>query len=234
MRNRLFQVLATDLSKVRPGSVNSVCCPLCLADFPFVARTELSVEHVVPSKLQGHTRTLTCKRCNNGQGTKLDRHLVSAMKAIDGLEGAEPIATVWQRPEGQVVANTLLLPGTKAAPITSRIVGPASNPAAMDGIRTQLHHGSTIDLTLNLDFIPEQYWTAAVRAAYLAVFCAEGYEYVFSEGARQARCVTDGTAPVNPKIIVEAFPNAEPPRDVLVMPLSFSDLGECFGRSCSG
>jgi hypothetical protein len=27
---------------------------------------------------------------------------------------------------------------------------------------------------------------------------------------------------------MEAFPDAEPPRDILVMPHSFSDLGECF------
>jgi len=226
--NRLFHELATDLSKARAGSVNSVCCPLCLASFPFEARAELSVEHVVPSKVQGQTKTLTCRRCNNSQGTRLDRHLASAMKAMDGLEGTEPIATVWRRPEGRVVANTRLLAGTKDAPITSRIVGLASNSAAIDGIRTQLRHGSTINLTLDFGFIPEQYWKAAVRAAYLAVFCAQGYEYVFSEGARQARGVIDGTTRVNPRTIMEAFPDAEPPRDILVMPHSFSDLGECF------
>ena len=226
--NRLFHELAADLKKVRPDSVNSVCCPLCLSDFPIDAIATLSVEHVVSSKLQGQTKTLTCRPCNNSQGTRLDRHLVSALKAIDGLEGTEPIATVWRRPEGQVVANTLLLPGTKDAPITSRIVGSASNSAAIDGIHTGLRHGSTINLTLDLDFIPEQYWRAAVRAAYLAVFCAQGYEYVFSEGARQARSVINGTTAVNPKIIMEAFPDAEPPSDILVMPHSFSDLGECF------
>jgi hypothetical protein len=226
--NRLFHELAADLNNARPGSVHSVCCPLCLADFPFEAIAKLSVEHVISSKVQGRTKTLTCRQCNNSQGTRLDRHLVSAMKAIDGLEGTEPIATVWRRPEGRIVANTLLLAGTKAAPITSRIVGPASNSAAIAGIHTKLRHESTINLTLDFDFIPEQYWKAAVRAAYLAVFCAQGYEYVFSEGARQVRSVIDGTTAVNPKIIMEAFPDAEPPRDILVMPHSFSDVGECF------
>ena len=224
----MFHELAADLDKARPGSVNSVCCPLCLADFPFEAIAQLSVEHVLSSKIHGQTKTLTCRRCNNSQGTRLDRHLVSAMRAMDGLEGTEPIATVWRRPEGPVVANTLLLAGTKEAPITTHIVGPASNSAAINGIRTGLRNGSTINLTLNFDFIPEQYWKAAIRAAYLAVFCAQGYEYVFSEGARQVRRVIDGTTPPNPKIIMEAFPDAEPPRDILVMPHSFSDLGECF------
>jgi hypothetical protein len=226
--NRLFHELAADLKKARPDSVNSVICPLCLSDFPLEAISKLSVEHVVSSKLQGQTKTLTCRTCNNSQGTRLDRHLVSALKAIDGLEGTEPIATVWRYPEGRVVGNTVLLAGTKDAPITSRIVGPATNPAAIDGLLTELRDGSSINFTLNFDFMPEQYWKAAVRAAYLAVFCAQGYEYVFSEGARQARGVIDGTTPVNPKIIMEAFPDAEPPKDILVMPHSFSDLGECF------
>ncbi len=158
----------------------------------------------------------------------LDRHLVGAMKAMDGLEGTEPIKTVWQRPKGRVVANTLMLAGTKQAPITSRIVGRASNAAALDEIRDQLGHESTINLRLNFDFIPEQYWRAAVRAAYLAVFCSQGYEYVFGEGATQVRSVIDGTMPAIPKAIMEAFPDAEPPSDILVMPYSFADVGECF------
>jgi hypothetical protein len=84
-----------------------------------------------------------------------------------------------------------------------------------------------MNLTLDFDFIPGQYWRAAVRAAYLAVFCGLGYGYVFSEGGRQARSVIDGRTPVNPRIIMEAFPDANPPGDILVMPHSFSDIGDC-------
>lgn len=158
----------------------------------------------------------------------LDRHLVSAMKALDGLAGDRPIATVWRRPEGLVVADMLLRAGTKEDPITTRIIGSSSNPAAVSGITAELGAGSEIDLLLNFDFVPQQYWTGAIRAAYLAVFCAEGYEYALSRGGSQARDVIFGKSPVNPKVIMEAFPEADIPCDVLVMPHSFSDLGECF------
>ena len=110
---RLFHELSADLTKVRPDVVHSVCCPLCLAVFPIEQIGSLSVEHVVSSKVQGSTKTLTCRQCNNSQGARLDRHLVSGMKAMDGLEGTEPITTYWKRPEGLVVANTLLQAGTK-------------------------------------------------------------------------------------------------------------------------
>jgi hypothetical protein len=150
------------------------------------------------------------------------------MKAMDGLEGTESVKTAWRRAEGLVVGETLLLPGTNELPITTRIIGRASSVAAVNSIPSELRDGAKINLSLNFAFIPNQYWKAAVRAAYLAVFCAEGYEYVFSEGARQVRGVIGGMTPVNPKVITEAFPDQEPPGDILVMPHSFSDLGECF------
>lgn len=51
---------------------------------------------------------------------------------------------------------------------------------------------------------------------------------MFSEGAARVRDVISGTAPVRSNVIMEAFPQQEPPGDLLVMPLAFTDVGECF------
>ena len=150
------------------------------------------------------------------------------MKVLDGLEGKEPIKGLLHRTDGTIAANMLPRFGTTAAPTKVVIVTTASNPAAVAGLRSELIHGATANLELNFEFIPQQYWIGTIRAAYLAVFFDQGYEYAFSEGARQVRNVIDEKTPVNPAIIMEAFPNEEWQKDVLVMPLAFSDLGECF------
>jgi hypothetical protein len=81
---------------------------------------------------------------------------------------------------------------------------------------------------MSFDFIPERYWRAVLRSAYLAVFHAEGYLYTFSAGAALVRGVVNGKAPVRANVIMEAFPEQEPPGDLLVMPHAFTDVGECF------
>ncbi len=103
--NRLFHELAADFGALRPGFSHTVCCPLCLHEFPLDAIDKLSVEHIVPSRLGGQSRTLTCLGCNNGQGTRLDSHLIGAMKAMDSVEGTEPIATIMPNAKGNVVAD---------------------------------------------------------------------------------------------------------------------------------
>ena len=224
----LFLQQAADLASVRPGTVNTVCCPLCLNEFEIQAINELSVEHIVPSKLGGTTTTLTCRKCNNRQGSRLDRHFVSGMQALDAMEGHRRIKGTLRNQKGLVAIDLTWTPGTKGEPIKLQVIKGGSNPVAIEAIRAQLVDGATIDLRLNLDFIPERYWRAAIRAAYLAVFSLHGYEYAFSKGASHVRSVLNGGAPVQQNVIMEAFPHLEPPSDLLVMPHAFDDLGEFF------
>jgi hypothetical protein len=224
----LFRKLAADLTKVRPHSLNTVCCPLCLVDFSEDEIGKLSVEHPIPSKLDGRVTTLTCRSCNNKQGARLDRNLVSAMKAIDGFEGLDTIDTVWKNDGGHVALDFLLRKGSKVEPVTMKIVGKASNPRAVSALPSQMFDGAKINLKFNLDFVPDKYWRAAMRAAYLAVFDVKGYEWVFSKGAEQARAIINGDGDAPQKLVMEAFPDREPPGSMLISAASFSDLGEYF------
>lgn len=49
-------------------------CPICLTPFTVdaIADGRLSSEHVPPESVGGHELVLTCKRCNNSAGTKVD------------------------------------------------------------------------------------------------------------------------------------------------------------------
>ena len=57
-----------------------VVCPLCLDHFGREALLGdppiLSVEHPIPSAVEGEFKTLTCRKCNNTAGAILDSHFV--------------------------------------------------------------------------------------------------------------------------------------------------------------
>ena len=222
-RTALFHELATNLTALRPGVDQIVCCPLCLREFPFEAIQQLRAEHIVSQKLGGRSQTLTCFDCNSRHGTTLDSQLIKAMKAMDSVEGTEPISTIISNAKGRIAADLLLPVVSETAPITMHVIGKTSSPAATEDLRSNLAPDYELKLHMSFGFIPERYWRAVLRSAYLAVFHAEGYLYAFSSGAACVRGVVNGTAPVRANIIMEAFPEQAPPGDLLVMPHAFTD-----------
>jgi hypothetical protein len=213
----------------RPEAVDTVACPLCLTEYGLASIADLSREHIVPSKLGGRSETLTCRhKCNNTHGSLLDSHLVNAMRAMDAVEGVAPIPTILGSDKGKIVAELFLPSGPEPEPFRIQIVGKASNMEACDDLRNNLGDGFTLNMQANFSFIPERYFRAAFRAAFLSVFRTEGYQYALSVGAGQVRSVLDAEVPALEKVIMEAFPEREPSTDLLVMPVSFSDVGECY------
>jgi len=45
------------------------------------------------------------QKMHNSQGKTLDRHLVSAMTAMDALEGNAPISMAWNNEAGRIGGN---------------------------------------------------------------------------------------------------------------------------------
>ena len=69
-RNALFRALATDYQVFRADAVDTVACPLCLTEHRLENIEDLSREHIIPSKLNGLSETLTCRvKCNNTHGS---------------------------------------------------------------------------------------------------------------------------------------------------------------------
>jgi hypothetical protein len=223
----LFTELAADYQKARREIADTVACPLCLAEWRITDIEELSCEHVVPKSLGGRTETLTCRRrCNNTHGPRLDSHLIKAMRAMDAIDGLEPIDTRLGSDKGKIVAELLLGDGTLDQPNQIRIVGEASNLKAADDLRNSLRDGYTLNLQMRFQYKPDRFFRGAFRAAFLAVFKSEGYTYALSQGAAQVRAMLECDGPVLEKVVMEAFPEREPDADVLVMPATFNDVGE--------
>jgi hypothetical protein len=224
----MFPTFAADLRRMRPDLAETVVCPLCLREFDPSRINLLSVEHAIPSELGGTIETLTCTKCNNRDGSNLDKHFVSAMKAMDSLEGRTPIKAKMNR-YGHIAMNLHLTKGTSDAPITMAIVEKASRESAVEELRLKPpKHGDSLTLHLDFGFIPERYRKAALRAAYLSVFDIERYEYVQSEGGAQVRRVLNGQEPLEPGVVTEAYPDKKPPSDALIMPARLDDIGEYY------
>lgn len=66
-------------------------CPLCKEQFPIDAlnqslKNPLTLEDAPPKSLGGKANILTCKRCNNYCGQKIDYHLTERMKELDNAQ----------------------------------------------------------------------------------------------------------------------------------------------------
>lgn len=105
-KEEVFDIFARNLELVKRNPritikgvrTEGYVCPVCqkIFDKDALFSTEyvdhLTLEHVPPESLGGNIKLLTCKICNNEQGSKLDRQLLESLKTKDfysGIPGAE-------------------------------------------------------------------------------------------------------------------------------------------------
>ena len=146
---QIFQELSATLSCHRPESVDVVVCPLCLRHFSLNQIKELSVEHIVPSALGGTIKTLTCRECNNLHGSRLDSQLVAGTKAMDALEGLEPLRASWLTSSGRLALDYTVGKGVSAHPNLLTLIAKGSHPAALESSHRELYDGASLKLKLN-------------------------------------------------------------------------------------
>jgi len=189
---RLFSRLSEDLATVAAEYSGFVACPLCLRLFPGDAidleDPELTEEHIIPGELGGTITTLTCKRCNNTHGSKIDAHLIQMLRSRDSFAGLS------NRPfRGRIEIGGLTVPTDidwKAS------VGEMTTfslrqfkPSVHEAIQNQMRDGSvkTINVSISFDYIPGRTNIALLRIAYLAMFREIGYGYILSPAASVIR-----------------------------------------------
>lgn len=173
-RQRLFEHFRADQQQhcSFAPSDGHVLCPLCWNEVPFA---DLTLEHIVPRSVGGTTKTISCSRCNPRHGSSIDSHVATYLKCLDALRG------------NGTLRGTLHINGHRAAvniaptgdPRRLEIVGAASNPRAVDGIRADMDANLVDELALNFQFgyAPGSVNRSLIRTAYLAMFHEWGYSY---------------------------------------------------------
>lgn len=194
----LFERIAADLASGCPDLIGRVVCPLCLVVFDRAKLGQeheqgLTVEHIIPRALGGTHKTLTCKRCNNTQGSELDAHLVRKVQARDWIAGGgKPM-------QGTITMGDLRLSMTVAWGGTEgikniRIRG--GKPAILAEFPKRLRavkEGDTFKLHFSLRYRESNARRALIRIGYLALFNLLGYSYVLSPAAAYVRDLIAGS-----------------------------------------
>jgi hypothetical protein len=158
---------AAGISTVCP---DSVICPLCWHEKRY---SDLTLEHLVPESVGGRQLILTCRGCNNDQGSDLDAHLTQYQRIADALNGNGTIPVEMNINGHRLVAN--LNWATK----TFHVVGKATDPRASVASQQEFAAGkvSSVKFTMLFGYAKNNFQTAVLRSAYLILFKCFGYEF---------------------------------------------------------
>lgn len=170
-------------------------CPLCLKlfDVEAVHSGELTRDHTPPESLGGKLEVLTCKTCNNESGHRLEDEMLAEERFFEVL-GADMgkrmtmKITTWGETlnaDVQIAGNSILIFGDP------KRNHPDAHKRVMDRVGEAFENGpatSKFDFTLN--FREPNRRMASVgwlKSAYLLMFAAFGYNYIFSSELEPVR-----------------------------------------------
>ena len=176
-----FEQGVSAFQRARPGAPACYPCPICLRGFP--TSNGLSIDHFPPQSRGGTSAVLTCARCNNLAGSKLEADIEPAESIYDFAAGemSKPRPGQFEFDGHTLNAD---IQSTGDAYLVFGVPG-ANDPAIEQALKEffdQLNQeGASTDLEMKLSFGThrrEDALASWLRSAYLAVFSAWGYSYI--------------------------------------------------------
>jgi hypothetical protein len=170
------------------SEADSMKCPICLRglDRTALETRELTVEHIIPRTLGGRLTTLTCRRCNGTQGSRLDSHVVKAARSRDALAGHGTIRTTVSGGESSFEAELALNPDPSVTNVIT-IIPAASDPRQVQAVQDGMVDGAEVRMSLSYGYVPNRLWLGLLRAAYLGVFRTLGPSYALDPSVAWVR-----------------------------------------------
>lgn len=182
--------------RIIPDEDNVFLCPLCLYYFTDEAlqyTDTLSLEHVPPQSMGGTdgSCTLTCTKCNNEAGTKLEAHLKTKL-LIDDVFARLPGTSL-------EVQYTPVVEGEEdiwlAATYQNEVDGIAvigdpkrSNPQLLNQVVSKDFAGRVSGLKIRFKTpAPRRAAVALLKTAYLYLFRILGYSAIMTPAMRSVR-----------------------------------------------
>jgi hypothetical protein len=173
-----------DIAKDVPRDLFYVC-PLCLVAFDeeALAVRFLTREHVPPESVGGRRMVLTCGTCNWGSGRHLDPHARREADIVGFATGnLQNLKAELSTPSGRVPVR-LSVSGKNVQMFgVPKAASPSSHANVFRDVASATDEGKWQGFTLKVHFAPYSHRRAAVswlRTAYLALFAALGYRFIF-------------------------------------------------------
>jgi hypothetical protein len=182
----LFDLYVANLQNLAPKSKPVFVCPLCLRKIskPQNLDDVVSEEHIIPDSLGGNITTLTCRKCNNDDGSRLDAHLIQRIRVEQGDYSINSRITVG---DGEFGAD-IYFSNKKDTPNTIVGVSKQSNPKSVEIARIALEaNPEEISLNLKLGYNYRASLVGLIRIAYLMMFRYFGYSYILRDCVEQIR-----------------------------------------------
>lgn len=185
--DRGAEALAQQYPQVRAQLPNAAyVCPLCDVPFerPAVDSGELTEEHVPPSSFGGRALVLSCARCNNAAGTKLDAHARRKENVAEILAGTFSGTTrVAFEQEGRRVNSVLAV---SESTWNVRGMEHRNAPAVVEALRSR---GLSAGTSIGIDLIGERFSEFGARlswyrSGFLALFAVHGYRFTLDPAMR--------------------------------------------------
>ena len=182
----LWDTCSADLKRFAPALEGYFGCPICMRPVaPTPVLTDVvAEEHVVPKSLGGRLTTLTCRRCNNSAGSKLESHLVRRVR----IDAGKAPSSMRLQVGGAVQRGKIYVSPDEGEPIRIEIVDKQSDPRQAPELERLVKEGvEEMHLSVNSGYIPLRTAVALIRSAYLLMFRTFGYRYVFDCSADVVR-----------------------------------------------
>lgn len=165
----------------RPGAPQLYCCPLCIRGFVTPAPEVLSFEDVPPRSVGGKPLVLTCRKCNNTQGSELDSHIKAGRDLGEILEGKRSTPARLILGEGNMAVTARLGPQE----VNLVEVPGKSHPRRRDALASGMEDlmaagpdGGSFKLQFSTRHDEWRERVAWLRVAYLYLFALLGYSFI--------------------------------------------------------
>ena len=194
----IFDAGALALSKIE-NTEGVYRCPICQRDFSERAISRdapddycLTLEHAPPKSIGGWEVALTCKKCNNGLGSRLDSHISAREQFFCFIDP--------KRQEPKTFTGKITIGGKADLPTNIQISGkigarvavraglnnhPISLITAKDHLSKAFSSRDEVDLTFSVPTYDERLAKLGfLKSAFLCLFAKFGYTYAISKPAR--------------------------------------------------
>ena len=160
---------------------DNYACPICLSKYDKIdGDVPLTLEDAPQKSLGGSTNTLTCKKCNNEAGFKIDHHLVSRLNELDNakfLPNTE--VKVKANIDGNNVNATLKIDQNGIMTIFHSTRN--NNPIILGEVMPKLKKDKIIDFSfIRKNIIPDNLDYAVLKSAYIILFQYTGYKIILT------------------------------------------------------
>lgn len=161
---------------------NHYLCPICLKKYKSIeGEIPLTLEDAPQKSIGGRKNTLTCKKCNNEAGIKIDHHLVNRLNELDNLKFSPntnvPIKTYI---DGKIFNASLNIDDNGIMKITH--LKKNNNPIILAENISELKKDKIVDYSfVTKNIIPDNLDFAVLKTAYIILFQYIGYKIILTE-----------------------------------------------------